>query len=266
MVVPVYYFLNRSSTKPLNRLKMLMEDFKPDKRYLMLDHFIFMLRRAVLISVIVFGWNHGFMQVSIFSIACIGVLVWKIVARPFESVLLNIQDIIFELFISVIIVIFISFSGKSTELAKSGPAHIAGMICFAIIIFLTLLSFIFSTCLFIQKCREKRRQSKVEKISKIGTIEDWYIDLDVKPSVTPQMMKYRDGHSHISDNSQVIMRRQSTNFPASRMESQVEKVKSKVTQVLGDVLGEMEEEKSGFTAAKDSEFAKHSKEEWVELF
>jgi hypothetical protein len=150
LVVPVYYYFNRSSTKPLVRLKMLMEDYKPEKRYLMMDHFIFMLRRAILISVIVFGWNHGFVQVSIFSISCIGVLVWKIIARPFESTLLNIQEIIFEFFISVIIVIFISFSGKSTELVKSGPPHFVGMICFVIIVFLTLLSFVFSICLFIQ--------------------------------------------------------------------------------------------------------------------
>ena len=169
MLVPIYCYVKRSKFRSLQRLKMLMEDFKPENRHLMMDHFVFMLRRSILVAIIVVGWNHGFIQVTIFLFACISVLVWKIIARPFEDTLLNFQDTVFEFFICVVIGIFVTFKNQETELIKAGKAHIAGIICFVIVFFLTVFNFFISMCIFIRKLRDRSKKDQVVKTSKICT-------------------------------------------------------------------------------------------------
>jgi len=44
------------------RFKVLLEDFKDDKKVNMIDHFIFILRRIGLTLIVVFRWNHGLQQ------------------------------------------------------------------------------------------------------------------------------------------------------------------------------------------------------------
>ena len=51
------------------RRTVMMRDFKLDKKYSILDPFIFLIRRFILICLIIFGWNNGPTQNIIFLVA-----------------------------------------------------------------------------------------------------------------------------------------------------------------------------------------------------
>ena len=83
-----------------SRVSILMRDFKIEKKYVIFDHTFFMLRRFFLIILLIFSWNHGVVQNILFSISWVLILIWKGMSRPFESKILNFQEVIFELFVT----------------------------------------------------------------------------------------------------------------------------------------------------------------------
>lgn len=164
--IPMLYLLYPSKnffySFKMSRFSILLDEYKL-KRFLMLDHFIFFARRFVLISVIIFRWEFGLLQTLIFLTSWIGVLVWKIIARPFNKMLMNIQDLMFEFFLTLIIAFYLNFINSRTELATSGAPHIQGIICVILIICLVFLGVSLTIMIFISNCREKRRNAKIKQ-------------------------------------------------------------------------------------------------------
>ena len=142
-------------------MRIFLEEFQDNKKYLMIDHIIFMIRRILLSILIIFVWGNGLIQVCIFIIICALVLISKFIFRPFKSLILNIQSFIFEFILLVILWFFASFSDKSTELSDESGAYSRGVICFILVCSLMLTSFIF-TCiqLSIYCYRQQNRNSK----------------------------------------------------------------------------------------------------------
>ena len=93
-----------------SKVRIFLEEFQDNKKYLMIDHIIFMIRRILLSILIIFAWGNGLIQVCIFIIICALVLVSKLVFRPFKSLILNIQSFIFEIILLVILWFFASFN------------------------------------------------------------------------------------------------------------------------------------------------------------
>ena len=140
--IPVLYYFTDKINAEAGRFKILFEDFKTTKKIYMLDHLVFLLKRTVLILVIVFQWNHGLDQSIYFLVTWIWVLIWKIIIRPFEKTVLNIQDIIFELIMTVILSIYITFDNKSTELSESGRTHVLGVIWVVLMVSVIIINLI----------------------------------------------------------------------------------------------------------------------------
>ena len=139
-----------------SRVRILLEDFKDNRKYLMVDHILFMIRRIFLSFLIVFGWQNGAIQVCVFFLICLGVLLWKLLMRPYKSVLLNIQNILFEFILLWVIGIFGSFYKRSTELSNSGIPRLLGIIWFWLIWSWIIINYIIvltqAISLSIQKC------------------------------------------------------------------------------------------------------------------
>ena len=70
-----------------------------------------------------------------FDFSAIGVIViiTKLYLRPFKTVTLNIQDMIYEMVLLTITIIFANFRKTDTELKTSGKPHILGWICFSLV-------------------------------------------------------------------------------------------------------------------------------------
>ena len=127
--IPVLYLCCSKRINPKRgRLTVLFEDLKSGSKILMLDHFIFVLRRAALIFSIIMKWNHGLQQNIIFLSASFLVVVWKLGMKPFNRTLLNFQDSLFEIFVTVIMLIYFSFKDQDSELASKGRSNILGII------------------------------------------------------------------------------------------------------------------------------------------
>ena len=92
-----------------SRVGILLEEFKDNKKHLMIDHILFMLRRILLSALIVFGWEHGLFQGCLFFVVCVGVVISKIILWPFKNWILNLQSIIFEFILWIVIGLFASF-------------------------------------------------------------------------------------------------------------------------------------------------------------
>ena len=92
-----------------SRVHILLEEFKDNNKYLIVDHIIFLLRRTFLSILIIFGWGYGLFQGCIFFMICLGVLISKIVLRPFKSSILNVQGVVFEFILWIVIGLLASF-------------------------------------------------------------------------------------------------------------------------------------------------------------
>ena len=149
-----------------SRLRILLEDFKDNKKHLILDHIAFMIRRILLSFLIIFGWSHGFIQDIAFICICLVVVIMKICMRPFRYILLNIQDFIFEFVLLMVIGIFITFKEKSTLLSETGTPNILGIIWFSLVWFLMIINLIFYTAVTIAHIYHRRSlKSRVLNIS-----------------------------------------------------------------------------------------------------
>ena len=109
------------------RAKGLLEGFKKTKRIYILDHFLFLLRRQILILVIIFRWNHGVQQAIIVLAWWFIVLAWKIIVRPFNRAILNFQDTLFEFLLLILFVIYLRFGHQKSEFDTKGTFHTLGI-------------------------------------------------------------------------------------------------------------------------------------------
>ena len=92
-----------------SRVRILLEEFQDNKKYLMIDHIIFMLRRILLSFIIIYGWGHGLLQGCIFFTIWAVVLLSKLILRPFRIWILNVQNIVFEFILLFVIGILATF-------------------------------------------------------------------------------------------------------------------------------------------------------------
>ena len=166
MFILIYYMyanplsLRKSSQ---SRFKILFEDFK-ERKICILNSFVFFLQRFILILILIFGWNHGYKQAVSFFFVWIGVLAFKILLRPYQQTLVNVQEIIFEFILWVIIGIFITFKDPKSHFADSGRPNTKGIICFALISSIVILNYIFSGMLSWKTWRNKERIKKLKKV------------------------------------------------------------------------------------------------------
>ena len=151
-----------------SRVRILLEDFKDNKKIVMLDHVIFMLRRIFLSYLIIFGWGYGLTQAIIFLVVCILVLISKLILRPYKSSILNVQSIAFEFILCAVLWILCTFWDKSTEFSDSGSANTRGMACFGLVWSIMIISYIFTFILFVSYwCKRKKQKNNVEVKPKI---------------------------------------------------------------------------------------------------
>ncbi|CAI2384187.1 unnamed protein product [Moneuplotes crassus] len=145
------------------RFKILLEDFKAGKRSLVMDHFLLLIRRLALSSLLIFRWNHGIQQVITFLLICIGIFTWKVIVRPFASNILNFQDLLFEQFLLMILIIYLAFIKPTSELRTRGFFHMCGVVCIILILCMVLVNFIVSIILTCKRfCSKKSKTIKIK--------------------------------------------------------------------------------------------------------
>ncbi|CAI2369448.1 unnamed protein product [Moneuplotes crassus] len=157
----VYFWMPKNYDKDSGRFKVFFEDFKHNHKVYMLDHFIFLLRRLVLILVLIFRWNHGIQQAGIFLFACFIVIIWKILVRPFKDVILNFQDIVFEFLLALVILMYFKFTNSEDELTSSGINHIVGLVLCTIVLIMILINFGVTVKIYIHKLCFKKSKGKI---------------------------------------------------------------------------------------------------------
>ena len=141
-----------------------LKTFKTDKKVYMLDHFIFLVRRLILVLVLIFKWRKGQQQTLCIFISWVIVLIWKLIIRPFKLAIMNIQDALFESFLSTIILVYFKFTNESTELLSSGNPHRLGVVWVTLVVLMILINFIVTLYIWLQSWKVKRL-FKIGKIS-----------------------------------------------------------------------------------------------------
>ena len=139
-VLTVYnYYPETYTVQQINKskIRILYQDFYENNKHLILDHVFFLLRRLLLIVLIIFKvdyfffLNHSLTQGQMQSIIFLGgwvfILLWKLIMRPYNNIILNIQDISFEMFFSTIIYIYYQFNSVESQLVISGKYHRLGV-------------------------------------------------------------------------------------------------------------------------------------------
>ena len=162
VVVVLFTFKKKYKEEEIkdSKVRILLEEFKDNKKHLIIDHIIFMLRRILLSVLIIYGWGHGIYQSLLFLLIWIGVLISKILLRPFKNWILNMQQVIFEFILWVVIGILSTFYDKSTEFSESKSANLRGMIWFGLVWSLMIISHIITLILLVSNCISKKEPKK----------------------------------------------------------------------------------------------------------
>ena len=148
-----------------SNFKILFEDFKANRIWILYS-FVFFLQRFILIMILIYGLNHGLIQAFTYFLVWIGVLIFKILLRPYQQTILNVQEVTFELILWVIIGIFITFKDPKSHFADSGRHHTLGIICLALILSFVILNYIFSAML---SWKNWRTQKKIRRIKSLNS-------------------------------------------------------------------------------------------------
>ena len=125
-----------------HRFRVLLEDLKENKKVCMLEHLLFMLRRAVLVWALVFLWGNGLLQIIIFMIASAVVIAFKLIVRPYEKPMLNLLDVLFEMILFVLCSIFVTFHDEKSEFATSGSPYFLGIVWCALFFFIVAANYV----------------------------------------------------------------------------------------------------------------------------
>ncbi|CAI2372733.1 unnamed protein product [Moneuplotes crassus] len=186
---------------------IFFKDLKMNRKLVMMDHFLFIIRRLALSLLLIFRWKFGFQQVCIFIAICLLVLLWKIIIRPFQSKLLNFQDILFELFLLTIIILYLNFNSESSELSTEGLPHISGSICVALIIIMVLTNYVVSIIMFFIHVKYELLQDSEKVKPKLTKTQNFVPDKTGNREITPETPSFTPGipnsRSHVS-NSHMI--------------------------------------------------------------
>ena len=163
-----------------SKIKILYRNLKKNNSS-MISHLSFIILRIWLIAIVLLLNKKGYLQISWFTIIVITVLIFKIAFQPFDTKLLNIQDIIGHFLILSLWIKYFTLIDKSTELTTSGRGRITGLICLGIIVILILNSYVFILIILIHACISKRRKSKrlvqpVESKPNTGKLFNIYIN------------------------------------------------------------------------------------------
>ncbi|CAI2384272.1 unnamed protein product [Moneuplotes crassus] len=162
-IIPIILWCRKVSKtqQESGRIRILFKDLKNDKKIVVLDNFFLLLRKLSLSLLLIFGWNHGIVQISIMITIGFLIVLWKIIVRPYQSKLLNFQDILFESLLLSILVLYLNFCSKSSELSTSGFSHICGFICLVLIVWMTIMNYTIAITLFFKNLKKSSSKASV---------------------------------------------------------------------------------------------------------
>ena len=169
IIVFYFYFKHKKNyseeVESQKRLGILVKDMKDNYKISILEHLMFMIRRIILSLLLVFRQNYGKQQLFIFFPCCLLVLMWKILIRPFKQTKINFWDITNEVILWVILGIFFNFKDIKTEKVLKGTPHTLGLICFIMIIIMTILNYMVLLYQWVSSYLNKKRKknSKVHR-------------------------------------------------------------------------------------------------------
>jgi len=165
-----FIFTNSNSLHEFSksRFTILFKDFKK-KKVCLLDSFLFLTRRGALVFILLFIENQGLYQSILFLCIWAGVLVYKAIVRPFKSMILNAQELIFECILLIIIAIMITFKNPTTELVNTGRPLILGIILFTLAVSIIIINYIFSITLSVKTWKSQKRERQLGRLQNVKT-------------------------------------------------------------------------------------------------
>ena len=108
-----------------DRVGTLTEGMR-DSKWSLCEHVLFMFRRVLLIILVVFGGDIGWLQLLIFIVITAVFITFKVKFRPYKCKTQTFQDIFTELIVLTVSLIFFAFLFEETELVSEGYGQIIG--------------------------------------------------------------------------------------------------------------------------------------------
>ena len=120
----------RNFEKPEKWQKMfstLLSDVKKSSAAL-LEHVFYLVRRISLVLLVIFGQGNGILQLSLYLAVSILFIVYKVVVRPYKLTANMVHDIVSELILVAIVLLFFRYLKEDTKLVSKGEPEIIGRI------------------------------------------------------------------------------------------------------------------------------------------
>lgn len=158
--------LIRKQIRWSERVVSLTDELR-DSKWSMGEHVLFLFRRALLAVLVIYIQIAGWAQLLIFILMSLILIAFKLIMKPYKSQSRLIQDVIMEMLIWTIALLFFSFMYKETELTSEGYGAIFGYICIALIVSIVIWYYV---CLIvnsvINRIRKKTKGDVKKNITK----------------------------------------------------------------------------------------------------
>ena len=116
-----------------SRIKSLYLDMSNGNQYALYSHVVFIALRIFLVFLTMALYEMGASQISLYFLAIILVLVFKIKVRPYDGVIRNIQDLIGHFLLLSLCIVYFSFINQDFELSSDGTGKTLGLVWVTII-------------------------------------------------------------------------------------------------------------------------------------
>lgn len=151
-----------------SKIKSLYSSMSKGSKYAMYLHVIFIACRVFLVMLVLSFYHLGEVQVSLFCLMLMAIIVFKLIVKPYDSKLKNIQDMIGSFLLLTLWWFYFAFIDDEMELASEGKGQVLGIICVIIICTMIFYFYIFGLIAVAIKYRARRKLSKVRDLKTLG--------------------------------------------------------------------------------------------------
>lgn len=127
------------------------------RKHAMIVHVIFVIFRWFLIFLVLFFHEHPFIQLVLFLSSLVVVIIIKIIIRPYNTQIKNVQDCFGTMLIFSMALLYLSFLKTPTELVTKGKGRIFGWVCISVIFMIISYFYIFAAIVLLRRFVFKRQ-------------------------------------------------------------------------------------------------------------
>ena len=130
-IVAIVVYSKKTYTKEslkTSKIKSLYSQMSNSNPYALYSHVVFIVMRVYMVFITLAFHHYGETQIDLFFPALVFVIIFKILIKPYDGQLRNLQDLLGHFLLLTMSVVYISFTKQEFELLSESAGFILGVL------------------------------------------------------------------------------------------------------------------------------------------